>query len=212
MGTYKATYKQPRDYSKIGLVAVVITAVALLVFNTSFNKWYAENTVSFTKPVEAEIIPVIPVSELEDRLDAIVWGGESGNHRMVSGDTLMTFDPPRGRTAEERAVWWSRCTKVGGEVNLECYSFGPRQIKLPTLIGYWKQLHGETLTEKAARDIAEDNEKSRRFFLDCAIRISGCALKWTTATDANGNSKPEVQVYIDLIRKAERIQLGEITN
>lgn len=158
------------------------------------------------KEAEAAVMPSLSVEQLEAKLDAIVWGIESNGRvgegiKMEEGEIFQTFDPPMSWTQEQRIA---RCLKTGGKIDQECYSFGPRQIKIPTLKSYWAKLYdGQILTDKEARDIAESNDGSRRFFLDCAEKIRGCAENWGSFM----KHRTEGQIYIDLIREARGITL-----
>lgn len=150
-----------------------------------------------TPRAAAEIVPSLSVAELEAKLDAIVWGIESDGHVMQDGEIFVTFDPPQSWPIE-------KCLKVGGKVNEECYSHGPRQEKISLIQSNWPTLHsGETITEKAARDVAEGNETSRLFFLQCSEYVKGCAAKWTSFE----THKTEGQIYLDLIRETKGINL-----
>jgi hypothetical protein len=158
----------------------------------SFQKAEAEEIKQEVKEFEG-----VTIEELEAKLDALVWQEESGSHVMKEGEIFQTFDPPAGEK------WWAICTKIGGKVNQECYSNGPRQSKIPTIQGKWKELYGVSISEKDARDVAEDNDKSRRFFLDCSVKIEGCAMLWTGFR----KNKVKGQIYIDLIREKKGITI-----
>ncbi len=217
--------EQPRKrgrYAKKSRIVKTLMTVLVLggIFMISWTKYgeaatnkivdtVAGPAISYVAPKAeaATIIPVgLSVEQLEAKLDAIVWGIESTGKvgkgvEMKEGETYTTFDPPLSWTDAQKMA---RCLKTGGKVNQECYSNGPRQIKIPTLQNYWPKLHdGETISEKNARDIAESNDGSRRFFLDCAEKIKGCADNWTSFT----KHKTEGQIYLDLIREAKQITL-----
>lgn len=176
-----------------------LTYALLMVFG------HSEET-KFARPVAvAAVMPSLSVEQLEAKLDEIVWGIESDRHVMEEGEIFMTFDPPQSWPLE-------KCLKVGGKANDECYSHGPRQEKISLIQTNWPTLHsGEKITEKGARDVAEGNDSSRQFFLQCSEYVKGCAVKWTSATvptkDGERVVKPEVQIYIDLIREAKGIVL-----
>ncbi len=149
------------------------------------------DTASTTKELQG-----LTVAQLEEKLDAIVWGGESQKNVMDDGEIFPTFDPSPSMYAQ--------CIKIGGKQNKDCLSYGPRQEKIGTIEAYWPKLHtGTKITDKDARDIAESNENSKRFFLDCSEQIKGCADNWTTFE----NHKDEGQIYLDLIREAKSIVL-----
>jgi len=186
----------------IALALIGIGAVALNLGEVWVPK-QLEASNSFQVAEASEVAPFegLSVEQLETKLDALVWMEESKNHVMKEGEIFQTFDPPQSWVDDGTVV--SKCFKRGGKVNQECYSNGPRQTKLPTLIGKWKELHGVEITEKEARDIAEGNESSRRFFLDCAIKVKGCAKLWTGFR----KHEAEGQLYINLIREAKGIKI-----
>lgn len=156
----------------------------------------ARNAGQILPTAQADETPSVSVEELENRLDAIVWGGESEKKVMAEGEIFPTFDPSK--------AMYAQCIKIGGTQPKDCLSYGPRQEKIGTIEVYWPKLHsGETVSDKRAREIAEDNDMSRRFFLDCAEYAKGCADNWTTFTA----HKPEGQIYLDLIRQAKGITL-----
>ena len=153
------------------------------------------NPVAHADTVKQEV-QGLTTQQLEDKLDAIVWGGETDKYNMADGEILPVFDPP--------ASMYNQCIKIGGKQNKDCLSYGPRQEKIGTIEAYWPKFNnGAKLTDKDARDIAESNDGSKRFFLDCAEQVKGCADNWTTFE----NKKDEGQVYLDLIRKARGIKI-----
>lgn len=192
-------------YSRRGLVfGIVFLGACMIFFHVPFMHWMneqmaqnAELSASNVLPIaKADVDPSISVEELENRLDAIVWGGESEKKVMAEGEIFPTFDPSK--------AMYAQCIKIGGTQPKDCLSYGPRQEKIGTIEVYWPKLHsGETVSDKRAREIAEDNVLSRRFFLDCAEYAKGCADNWTTFTA----HKPEGQIYLDLIRQAKGITL-----
>lgn len=143
----------------------------------------------------------LSLEQLEAKLDDIVWGKESDNYTMKEGDIFETFDPASSE--------YQRCITKGGRQPKYCLSRGPRQIKLTMIQTYWPQMHNEQITDKEGRDIAEGNESSRRFFLDCAATIGTptdpykCAEEWTSFN----RRATEGQIYIDLIREARGITI-----
>jgi len=162
-----------------------------------------------TPKVEAAELPKLSIEQLEAKLDDIVWGGESKHHVMQEGETYLTFDPPQSWINDGSYV--AKCLKRGGKVNQECYSNGPRQIKVPTIIGDWHALYGSTTTPAEARDCAESNDCSKRYFLDRSEYVKGGVRIWCSArvggTCASDVVKPEVQMLIDLIRDLKGIKL-----
>jgi hypothetical protein len=176
-------------------------AIALLVYLAGqyvMAKAGLDNEISYV--AHADTISVatssIPVEQLETKLDTIVWDGESESHTMQDGEIFPTFDPTK--------AMYAQCILVGGKQPKDCLSYGPRQEKIGTIEYYWPFLHnGQTLTDKEARDIAEGNDTSKRFFLDCAENIKECADNWATFEQR----KTEGQIYLDLIREAKQINL-----
>lgn len=221
MGNYKVVHGKDGRYVSLKRYLLKMAAFWLFIIGTLWffiyghpivieklssmmtNTVYAQAATSTPEKSDAEVLRGLPLSVLEDKLDAIVWNIESNSKTMKDGETFMTFDPPLSWPLE-------KCTKRGGKANLECYSFGPRQEKVPTIQSNWKQLHGEVISESDARAVAEGNESSKRFFLDCSIKIKGCVKNWTSATMVvNGEVvvKPQVQMLLDLIREAMLIDL-----
>lgn len=186
--------------------ATVAALLAVVGFHWTAAELKHPRTLEYIAPIVAaaevkEDVASLSVEQLEAKLDAIVWGIESERHVMKDGETFQTFDPPIS-WSQEKVI--ERCLRTGGKVNDECYSYGPRQEKIPTIQLFWPKLHkGEPLTDREARDIAESNDGSHRFFLDCAEYIKGCADNWTSFA----NHKTEGQIYLDLIREAKGIEI-----
>lgn len=195
----------------IGIMVVsgIVLGGGLLTNNYEFlNTWFTkENVLTYVAPemvfAAEEKVEGLTAEQLEAKLDAIVWGGESNHYVMKDGETYPTFDPPKRLMA--------KCSTRGGKIHGECLSYGPRQTKIPTIQGDWPTLRdGAKLTEKAARDCAEDNECSRRYFLDSSIYIKGGVGKWCAAHVNNDCDMPirtDVQMYVDLIREAKGIKI-----
>ena len=175
---------------------VMLGAFSFIFGHLLFNPWFKKNTVSYTAPIaEAAEIEVLTVAQLEARLDAIVWKGESGAHTMEDGEIFPVFDPS--------SSMYQQCIRIGSRQHKDCISYGPRQEKIGTIQHYYPILYGKTVSDREARDIAEGNESSKRFFLDCAVKIKGCANNWTTFA----KHQVEGQLYIDLIREAKGITI-----
>lgn len=183
---------------------IIITLAALIAAYCFFGNLYVDyhlknaKTLQYVAPeAEADEIPTpsLSVEELENKLDAIVWGGETDHLIMDEGDIFPVFDPSPSM--------YQTCARIGGKQHKDCISYGPRQEKIGTIQHYYPQLYGKEVSDREARDIAEGNESSRRFFLDCAVQIKGCANNWT----AFNNKKQEGQIYIDLIREAKGIEI-----
>jgi hypothetical protein len=176
---------------KVCLLGMVSLAM-IPAFDAVATNWPQQTLIYTATRAEAMVMEVpesVGLAELEERLDEIVWGGESQKLVMDEGDIFPVFDPSPSM--------YARCAKIGGKQHKDCISYGPRQEKIGTIQYYWPMLYGETLTDKEARDVAEGNESSRRFFLDCAVQIKGCANNWTTFRP----HAVEGQIYIDLIRE-----------
>lgn len=177
------------------IILLAITAAAIATgIDTLKGKELSARNIFIAHAEELPIEPSLTIEQLEAKLDAIVWGGESEKLVMGEGDIFPVFDPS--------SSMYERCAKIGGKQHKDCISYGPRQEKIGTIQYYWPKLYdGKTLTDREARDVAEGNESSRRFFLDCAVKIVGCANNWTTFQ----KHAVEGQVYIDLIREAKGI-------
>lgn len=175
----------------------LVVTILVPTIGTIGEKYPLFNTVVAANAFADSIAPgPSHIEELEAKLDALVWYEESRNHVMKPGEIFQTFDPPQG------PKWWAICTRIGGKVHQECYSNGPRQSKIPTIQGKWVLMYGVEISEKDAREVAEDNEKSRRFFLDCAVMVKGCANLWTGFR----MHAAEGQQYIDELRTLRGIQ------
>lgn len=218
-GTHKVVRNRKGQFKNRGFVKGIVLAITVLVIGAivwtgevwvpAQNVWgkmknqelKAVNT--FIPVAEAdEIKPGMSVEVLEAKLDEIVWGKESQSYVMQEGDIFETFDPADSE--------YQKCTKVGGRQPKYCLSRGPRQIKLSMVQTYWPKMHGKSLSDKEGRDVAEGNESSRRFFLDCAVTVGTkadpykCANEWTTFKK-NG---VRGQIYIDLIREAKGVTIN----
>jgi hypothetical protein len=197
-------HKGMANWEKKGLLILAALAIVYLSGVFIYAKFTPAEIVAIAQPTaHADVIPELKglsVEQLEDKLDAIVWGGESEKHVMKEGETFTTFDPPQS---------WpiSRCLKIGGKVNPECFSNGPRQEKIPTIQGDWSAFHKEKITEQDARTCAEDNVCSKRYFLDRAELVQGGVKAWSTAKDKNGEVRTDVQMLIDLIREVKGIKI-----
>ena len=188
-------------WTKRFFIGLVMLSLMVVGGGMMTDDWHdlVKPELKYTAPkVEAAELPIekqfvgLSVEQLEEKLDAIVWQGESKGHTMAEGEIFPTFDPS--------SKMYEQCIRIGGKQHKDCLSYGPRQEKIGTIQHYWPQLHdGEKISDKEARDIAEGNESSRRFFLDCAVKIKGCANNWT----AFNNNKDIGQIYIDLIREAQ---------
>lgn len=164
------------------------------VLSTLEEKYGGKTLVAFNV-VSAEVIQEekkdLTLEEAKKELDAIVWGGESGKHEPKEGEILPVFDPSRAMYAD--------CIRIGGWMHKDCLSYGPRQIKIGTIQHYWTQLYGVEISEKEARTVAEGQQSSHDFFMDCSIKIEGCVWNWTAAQKERG----KVEILIKIIRKGE---------
>lgn len=205
-GKFSAQIPKPKNWGDkfvIGVMVVssIVLGGGLLTNNYEFlNTWATrEHVLSYVAPEIVFAAEVkgegLTVEQLEAKLDAIVWHGESKGLVMEEGDIFPVFDPSQSM--------YQKCIKIGGKQHKDCLSYGPRQEKIGTIQHYYKKLYDKEVSDREARDIAEGNESSRRFFLDCAVKVKGCANNWT----AFNNHKTEGQLYIDLIREAKGIKI-----
>jgi hypothetical protein len=187
-------------FARRGVKAGIIIG-ACVVFGSSLVLGYQGMIVEelvFTR-VDAAVVPVaeaetvsISVDEMKERLDEIVWGGESKKKVMKEGEILQTFDP---NSAE-----YQECIRKGGRMPSYCISNGPRQIKLSMIQAYWPQVYdGEKISDLKAIEVMNSNEGSKQFFLDCAIKVEGCVWRWEAAK----KHADEVEFLIKWIRKAQ---------
>lgn len=133
------------------------------------------------------------VEKMKQDLIHIIWQEESGKYVPQDGEILPTFDP--------NSREYDKCVKRGGRMPLYCLSWGPMQIKLSTLIGFSEEVYGRTVSQKEARDIAEDLERAQDFFLQCSLKVKGCVYHWTKAE----THRAEIELLIKYIREAEGI-------
>ena len=184
----------------VGVMVVggVVLGGGLLTNNYAFLDRWAASPLRYTAEfAEASTLKVEnrTVAQMKQDLIHIIWAEESGKYVPKDGEILPTFDPNEKE--------YPSCIKRGGRMPLYCISYGPMQIKLSTLIGFSEQVYGKKVTEKEAREIAEDLEKAQDFFLQCSIKIKGCVYHWTKAAE----HKMEVETLIKYIRLEEGVTL-----
>jgi hypothetical protein len=180
-------------------VAIRSAIVALFVGVYFFGKLGAGNQIAVVKDVVApkvfagitkEAQAYKTIEELKEEMVGKIWSNESGKLNHPKGELFVTYD----QAMRESGV----CTKQGGHRPKDCDSYGPMQIKLGTLQYYWKKLYGTTITDIDALLLTQDTEKSKAFFLDCAIKIEGCVFNWTYA-----KKNPEYfNIVLPIIRKS----------
>lgn len=186
---------------RIILFVVLMCATYLLGTFITIKFTPSEITATAHADTRSPELKGLTIEQLENKLDAIVWGVESTGKvgkglTMEEGEIFPTFDPSK--------AMYAQCIKIGGKQPKDCLSYGPRQEKIGTIEYYWPKLHdGATITDSDARDVAENNQNSKRFFLDCSVQIKGCADNWTSFS----NHKTEGQIYLDLIREAKGITI-----
>lgn len=174
----------------------VVLGGGLVTDNYSFlEKWAARAPLTYTAEASVLVTENRTVAQMKQDLIHIIWAEESGKYVPKAGEILPTFDPNSSE--------YPSCIKRGGRMPLYCISYGPMQIKLSTLIGFSEQIYGKKVTEKEARDIAEDLETAQDFFLQCSIKIKGCVYHWTKAKE----HKMEVETLIKYIRLEEGIKM-----
>lgn len=191
--------KRRRIRKFIGVSALLAVGVFFIWGHPMVMDYLDSRMYYVAEPVEAAVqeteqMAVIPIGVLEDMLWDIVWKGETDRYVMKPGEIFPTFDP--------NSTEYASCVKRHGWQPNYCTSYGPAKIKLSMIHGYWPQLNdGAKLTDMEAMAIINDNEKSKRFFLDCAVKIKGCANHWTSFT----NNKAVGQGYVDLLRSGQSI-------
>lgn len=134
----------------------------------------------------------IKIESLKNKLADIVHKGESDRRKMKDGEIFSVFDPSSDMKAQ--------CMKAYSVRPLDCESYGPYQEKIGTIMHYAKQVYGKELNQMEAMVIANSEEKAKDFFIQCSIKVQGCAWNWTAAK----NRQTEVQMLIDTIRDLEK--------
>lgn len=112
------------------------------------------------------------VAALEDEVVARLQRDESGIEAS-GGDVFYANDP--------RSALAGSCTTIGGRRNIECDSWGVMQFKIPTVIGYYKQIHGVELSQKEALLLALDDEKARALAKEIIFTVEGGVWNWSAA-------------------------------
>lgn len=193
--TFKSKVKRAWVYlvfmTKINVLALLTTAFLIAIGATFFAK----------TPVEAQMViregKTINVSQskidaLKDQLAAIVHQGETKGLKVKQGEIFSSFDP----NSKMRAA----CMQIGGRRQLDCESYGPYQIKIGTVQHYAVQVYGHEVTQLDAMTITTDPEKSKDFFVQCSLKVTGCAWNWTAAN----NNRVAVETLINVIRTLEQ--------
>jgi len=192
-GKFRSAFKMtPVRKASAGVLVGVMGTVGV-------GSYMPENTVTAKNVFADEVKTVekkeaVSVEVLEAKLIDIVWNGESRKYTPENGEILKVFDPSKSM--------YGKCIQQFNR-DLDCISWGPMQIKIGTVQHYWPQLYGVEITERDALEVALDLKKSQQFFVDCSVKLKGCAWNWTAAM----NNKAQVQLYIDLIREAKGITM-----
>jgi hypothetical protein len=93
---------------------------------------------------------------------------------MKEDEIYSVFYPNKAMTAP--------CMTKGTVRPLDCGSYGPRQEKICSM-AHAQAVYGHTVTQAEAMEIANSNDGSRDFFLQCAEKVQGCAFEWTAAAN-----------------------------
>ena len=212
LGTYKwAELNQPRVYGRYSrktllnriverVAAIVATVVWLLKLALIIGSIFAAGAlwqyITHPSVIQASnsvtVVDKTPetVAMLTEKLVAIVHNGESQGKVMTAGAIFSVFDPSAAMKAQ---------CQTPGTRSLDCESYGPYQEKIGTIQHYAPQVYGHSVTQMDAMAIANDNDKAKDFFVQCAVKVNGCVWNWTSAS-AN---RAQVQILIDTIRSLE---------
>ena len=145
----------------------------------------------FAKEASAkELTPEI-IERMKSDIIAKLKEAETHGQDIKEGEMFYTNDP----TTKMRGV----CLAIGGKRPISCDSFGPLQMKIPTIQGWYKELYGKEVTEIEAFNIAEDMKSAAPLATDAIVRIPGAIYAWTGAK----NEKEFYDYVIPLIREYE---------
>lgn len=156
-------------------------------------------TVEFIMPTAGSVIREAnaeePTPEIVERMKqdiiAKLRHAETNGHEIADGELFYTNDPS-GKMREA-------CLRIGGKRPIDCDSFGPLQMKIPTIQGWHKELYDKTLTDMEALAIAVDFAKASQLAIDAIVNIPGSIYAWTGAR----NEKEFYEYVIPLIREYE---------
>lgn len=131
------------------------------------------------------------LAELKAEMVDKIWSAESQKFEPAEGEVWMIYDPPKALRES------GRCQQGGKKLAWECFSFGPMQWKIETLQGFYKEIHGQTISEMEAMAIANDLQKSQDLAFECWIKVEGCVWHWTTAE----KNRQYFEIVIPIARK-----------
>ncbi len=97
------------------------------------------------------------------------------NRELVPGELLYTNDPQRSMR--------KKCNRIGGRRDINCDSFGPMQLKIPTVQFYSMKLYDKELTEMEALIIALDEDKAMKLSEDIIFEIEGGIWNWENSVN-----------------------------
>lgn len=186
------------------LIITVVGAVAFFGFNGQFNTWYTktQNQMDVVVPMKVAVahadetdqaLALKSIDQLKQDLIAKIWQSETGTYVQKDGELLITYDPTKAMIAS------GVCLVIGGKRPIDCDSYGPMEEKIGTIINYWPQLYGTSITQVEAFTVANDPVQAKKFFIDCSTKISGCIFNWTYAN----NNPVYFNIVIPIIRTAE---------
>ena len=191
---------QKRDkkgrYSKVkrwfwGSVFMFILALAVQPILTSVFGNEVEWTSPVIQKVEAkEVTPEIIEKMKKDAIERL-RNAETKGHVIKSGEVFYTNDP----TNKQREA----CLRIGGKRPIDCDSFGPLMIKIPTAQAWYKQLYGKEITEMEALVMILDMKTAAPFAIDAIVKIEGAIFAWTGAR----SEKEFYEYVVPLIREYE---------
>ncbi len=128
----------------------------IIIISIPYGTYQIGAYVNDLKHVEAEVIAqdtlATKIDQLKENVLDQVKKGESMN--LKEKDALITFDPSKNS-------------------NKDIASIGLFQFKIGTVIGYYKQLYGKTITPLEAVQIALDEQQARQLAKDIIFKDDG---------------------------------------
>ncbi len=152
-----------------------------IIISIPYGTYQIGAYVNDLKHVEAEVIAqdtlANKIDQLKENVLDQVKKGESMN--LKEKDALITFDPSKNS-------------------NKDIASIGLFQFKIGTVIGYYKQLYGKTITPLEAVQIALDEQQARQLAKDIIFKDDGIGNWYNTA------NKFGLREQIKIIKQLEK--------
>jgi len=166
-------------------IGTVITIYATLYYKAQPVEYVKVENITVEK-IDYKILKLMK----RDLVKTLRW--EELNRELVPGELLYTNDPTKSMQ--------SKCNRIGGKRDINCDSWGPMQLKIPTVQYYYMQLYGKELTEVEALLIALDEEKAMAFAEDIIFEIEGSIWNWENSVN---KKKSYYMKQIPFIRETE---------